>query len=147
MYLKVYERSSGKLEKLNADFFRNLPARFRMTRFAGEGIGYGWVITFSDDDRYSFFLGGNAYSGDSESLYHIQLMTVLKQGIEAGARTIDFGQTAEIPKLRLGGFQQEKILLGRHHNPFCNLLLQASIGMLSYHKRFAEPHVFREIVS
>ena len=145
LYLNVLERSACRLERLSADFFRSLPGAFRLTRFTRDGALCGWVITVLDGGRYCFFLGGQGDSPRSESLYHVKLATILKQGIGLGAREIDFGQTAETPKMRLGGLPREKIMLGRHSNPLFHALLRASIGFLSYRAgALTAPRVFKE---
>lgn len=144
-YISVFNRSKGKLERLSPDFFRNLPDRFRLTTFALRGRVRGWVVTLTENKRLSFFLGGQDYSWDPETLYHVQLLTILQMGIASGATEIDFGQTAEVPKQRIGGSLQEKIMLGYHPKPLYNWFLRRTIGMLSYRTRFPDPHTFRTV--
>lgn len=144
MYLEVFMRSEGKLEKLECAFFRNLPESFCLTQYAAEGALRGWTITHGDGERFSFFLGGQDYRYDPKRLYRVQLMTVLQQGIASGTKQIHFGQSAEIPKMRMGGIPQEKIMLGYHSRPISRWMLGASMGMLSYRRYFPPTHVFKE---
>ncbi len=144
MYLEVFNRSEGKLEKLDTTFFSHLPESFSLTTYMAGAILHGWTITHRDGERFSFFLGGQDYRYKPKRLYLVQLMTVLQHGIASGARTIDLGQSAEIPKMRLGGIPREKIMLGFHSRPMLAAILRAGIGLLSYRKHFPETHVFRD---
>jgi hypothetical protein len=144
MYLEVFGRSEGKLEKLDAAFFRHLPESFCLTTYAAEGTLHGWTITHRDGERFSFFLGGQHYRYHPKKLYLVQLITVLRHGIASGARMIDLGQSAEIPKMRLGGHPREKIMLGFHSRPMLRAILRTGFGLLSYRKHFPETHVFRD---
>ena len=143
LYLNVFSRSEGKLERLDASFFQNLPASFCLTTYAAEGSVRGWTITARDRDRFSFFLGGQEYAHDPKTLYLVKLLDIIRTGIGLGASTIDLGQSAEIPKMRLGGRPREKYMLAYHHRPLQKSLLRAGMGALSYRKRFPEMHVFR----
>jgi len=145
LYEQVYQRSRDKLERLTADFFRHLPAEFHLTVLqSGERL-LGWTICLLDDERWYFVLGGRSYAPDIlPDLYFVMLLTVLKQGIAAGARQIDFGQTAEIPKMRLGGIPREKYMLGAHSNPLWHTLLRWGGGLLSNRRVTPAAHVFKD---
>ncbi len=144
LYVEVLKRSEGKLERLEAPFFRNLPAHFCLNTFHAGGHIRGWTITVRDGDRFSFFLGGQDYGWSPRKLYHVKLMDVVRNGIESGVSTIDLGQSAETPKMRLGGEPQEKFMLAYHHRMIPRALLRAGMGMLSYRKNFPQAHVFKE---
>jgi hypothetical protein len=144
MYLAVLRRSEGRLEQLTDRFFRTLPPAFRLTTFRRAGRLRGWIITVADPDRFWFFLGGQDYDDDPRALYLVKLLAVLRQGIASGARTIVLGQTAEIPKLRLGGTCHEKTMLGWHHHPMMRGLLRLGGTALSYRRRPPPARVFRE---
>ncbi len=144
LYLEVFRRSEGKLERLEAPFFRNLPANFCLNTFYAGGRIRGWTITVRDGDRFSFFLGGQDYGWSPRTLYHVKLMDVVRTGIESGATTIDLGQSAEVPKMRLGGEPREKFMLAYHHRAIPRALLRAGMGILSYRKNFPQAHVFKE---
>jgi hypothetical protein len=144
LYLNVFSRSEGKLERLDASFFRNLPASFCLSTYAAGGMVRGWTITAKDADRCYFFLGGQDYAHAPKTLYLVKLLDVIKAGIGSAASTIDLGQSAEIPKMRLGGRVREKYMLGYHNRPIPRLLLRAGMGALSYRKKFPDTHVFKE---
>jgi hypothetical protein len=145
LYLQTFQRSHDKLERLTADFFRQLPAEFQLTTYADAAGLHGWTISVLDGERWTFFLGGRSYAASAPpDLYFQMLLTVLRQGIAAGARIIDLGQTAETPKLRLGGVPRERFLLGHHSNPLLCRLLHWGRGALSYGKTLERPLVWRE---
>jgi hypothetical protein len=142
LYEAVHRRSKGKLEKLTSGFFRNLPEKFRLTTYSRLGDLLGWTITVQEGDSFYFFLGGQNYSVDPETVYLVKLLTVLKQGIGARAQRIDLGQSAEVPKMRLGGVAREKVMMGYHGNPLARTLIRLSKGLLSYNRRYPPTHVF-----
>ena len=73
------------------------------------------------------------------------LLNVVKEGIEKRASIIDLGQTAEIPKLRLGGKLVEKTMMGYHSNRIMRKLMKAGKSLLEYSTVLHETHVFKEI--
>ena len=76
--------------------------------------------------------------------YFNVLIEVLREGFERRASRIDLGQTAEVPKIRMGGHIVEKYMLGYHSNRIFRKLLLAGKGLLEYRVIFQEPHVFKE---
>ncbi len=145
LYLQVYRRSKDKLEKLSTDFMRNLPADFTLTRYEKNNRLYGWTISLQDDKNWFFFLGGRDYSiKSSDNIYFCMLQMVLKQSINAGTAIIDFGQTAEIPKTRLGGELQDKYMLGHHSNRLIHSVLHTISPLLSYTRKVPSVHIFQE---
>ncbi|MEI6519843.1 MAG: GNAT family N-acetyltransferase [bacterium] len=145
LYLQVYHRSKDKLEKLSADFMRNLPADFALTRYEKDNKLYGWTISLHDDKNWFFFLGGRDYRiSSSDNIYFCMLQMVLKQAINAGTQVIDFGQTAEIPKMRLGGKLHEKYMLGHHSNRFIHSILHKLSPLLSYTRQVPPVRIFQE---
>jgi hypothetical protein len=145
-YLEVLKRSKGKLETLSMEFFKQLPAKFVLTHFYDAKKVIGWHITLADQNKFYYFLGGIDYSVNKKyNSYFNILFDILKQGIEAGASTIDFGQTAEIPKLRLGGEVVEKFMMAHHSNLILRKLLIAGSALLEYSSSFTQANVLKEI--
>lgn len=144
LYEAVHQRSKGKLEKLNGDFFCNLPPEFTLTTISYLDRMYGWTLSVRDNDRYYFFLGGQDYGFDPIGIYHVKLMTIIKQGIAGGATHIDLGQSAEIPKMRFGGEIREKYLVAYHSNGIIRKALSLGRRLLTYNQRFPQTHCFVE---
>lgn len=145
LYLEVLKRSKGKLETLSLKFFRNLPSNFNLTAFYSAEKLIGWYISFTFNEKFYFFLGGVDYKVNRQfNTYFNILLNVVKEGIEKGASIIDLGQTAEIPKLRLGGKLVEKTMAGYHSNRIMRSLLKAGKSLLEYSTVVQETHVFKE---
>ncbi len=144
LYENVLKRSKGKLEHLSLEFFVNLPFSFQLTTFTHNTIIKGWVIT--QDSRtgiFAFFLGGQVYDADSSDLYHVKLLTLVKQGITAHAQIIELGQSAVVPKMRMGGELCEKQMLAWHSIPLIRIALRAARGLLSYNDYAPSTRVFQ----
>lgn len=144
LYQQVYQQSRAKLEYLSAPFFRHLSKEFQLTSYSCHGHLCGWTISLHDRDHWYFFLGGRDYRvNNPPDLYFGMLLTVFKQAIAAGAQFIDFGQTAEIPKMRLGCIPQQKYMLGYHSNSLIRPLLYWGEGLLSYSRVLRPVHLFK----
>jgi hypothetical protein len=146
LYLEVLKRSRGKLETLSLEFFRNLPPNFSLTAFYNTDKLIGWYISSTFKEKFYFFLGGVDYKVNRQfNTYFNILLNLVREGIEKGAAIIDLGQTAEIPKLRLGGKLDEKIMAGYHSNRIMRSLMKAGKSLLEYSTAVPETHVFKEI--
>lgn len=137
-YLDVFNRSKGKLEKLSRNFFQQLPPEFLLTtcRYGNEMIG--WNITLIDGEKHYFFLGGVNYDQNKIHNTYFRLLTqIIKDSFEKKTKMIDFGQTAEIAKTRMGGKVIPLYMEARHSNPIFNFLLKKGAKLLEY-KRVIE---------
>jgi hypothetical protein len=144
-YLGVLKRSKGKLETLSLEFFRNLPSCFNLTAYYNKEKLIGWYISSTFNEKFYFFMGGIDYRQNRKyNTYFNILLSVVKEGIEKRASLIDLGQTAEIPKLRLGGKPVEKTMLGYHSSPVIRKLIKAGRSLLEYSIVLQEQNVFKE---
>jgi hypothetical protein len=143
LYLKVWGRSDAKLEKLTLGFFKELPADFRMiTAHLGDGLA-GWAIILETQGGLDFFLGGIDYDLNREQAVYLRLLLeIVRTGIESGASRVDLGQTAEIPKMRLGATCRALHMGATHGNPFFRFLLHRASGFLEYRRRVPGHNVF-----
>lgn len=145
-YLEVLKRSKGKLETLSLEFFRQLPQDFYLTAFYDGDRLIGWYISVRFNEKFYFFLGGLDYRVSRKfKTYFNLLLNVVREGIEKGALLIDLGQTAEIPKLRLGGQLVEKTMLAGHSNRVMSTILKAGKSLLEYAVIVHQTHVFKEM--
>jgi hypothetical protein len=145
LYLQVFNKSNAKLEKLNLDFFRNLDDRFNLTICRESGKTIGWNITATYASTYYFFKGGIDYrQNEKHSTYFRLLTNVVKKGIEGHMDTIELGQTAEIPKMRLGGLPESLYKQAKHSNPALNFLLKLSQSRLSNKSKIQPINVFND---
>ena len=60
------------------------------------------------------------------------LLEIVRYGIENDFERIDFGQTAEDAKLKIGCVYEHLFVLAHHSNPFLNLLLKLCAPLLRY---------------
>jgi hypothetical protein len=144
-YLEVYKRSEGKLEKLSHGFFKNLPSEFIVTTCSSGGKLLGWNIALSDHNIYYFFLGGIDYSLNKTYNTYLRLLAkLIEEGINAGARTIELGQTAEIPKMRMGGNLVPRYMEAHHSIGLFDKLLKINSKALEYKRKLEEAHPLKE---
>lgn len=134
LYREVLKRSKGKLETLSQEFFTHLPEKFRLTRFfTTPGKLIGWNITVKHQSTLYFFLGGIDYRFNRQySTYFNLLYNIISQAAELKVEKIDFGQTAEEPKIRTGGKIDQKYMIGFHSNPLVQTGLKLFKGFLEY---------------
>ncbi len=143
-YRAVLAESEAKLETLPLPFFVNLPApAFELTSIFREGRLLGWFILLEQDGRAAFFMGGMPPRAQrQENLYFYITTCVLERAIARNARFLDFGQTAEVPKLRLGGRLEPRRMAASHPNAVLRALLHAFAPLLSYRREVEEHRVF-----
>jgi hypothetical protein len=145
-YVQVYSKSTAKLEKLNFSFFKNLPPEFQLVTCRKNGQTIGWNILLQNDSSLFFFLGGIDYQQNAENQTYLKLLTnIVAEGIAQRVDLIDLGQTAEIPKMRLGGHPQTKYMEARHSNSLFHRLLKFTEKSLEYKKEIFNHHVMKEI--
>jgi hypothetical protein len=146
LYLNVLKRSKGKLETLSIEFFQRLPPNFHLTTCSYQGKVIGWFMTASYGTKSYFFMGGVDYrKNEQHHTYLNMLVEIMRETIEQKATSLDLGQTAEVPKTRMGGKIIEKYMLGYHSNRGFRKLLAAGKGLLEYRAIVPEVHVFREL--
>jgi len=144
LYLQVMARTTTKLEQLSLDYFRNLPEEFTLTTYSLEGRLIAWHINLLEAQRLTFFYGGtdDAFRKDRRA-YQNNLMGILQEALDQGCRVIDFGQTAEIAKSRLGGALVKMNMALYSRNALVRLLLRLGRRVLQYNRRFPPAHVFK----
>jgi hypothetical protein len=147
LYIEVYKRSSSKLERLTFDFFKNLPSEFKLTVCFKNNTIIGWNIALEDRDNFYFFLGGIDYRYNKAYNTYLRLLTaIMKDGIEKGAHSIDLGQTAEIPKIRIGGQPEIRYMEASHSSNVLNGLLKLFSPLLEYKRRLESTKALKEEV-
>ena len=144
-YLEVFKRSSGKLEMLTFDFFRNLPSDFILTVCNKNDDVIGWNIALSDQNTYYFFMGGIDYKENRIYKTYLRLLSsIVRDGIEKRSDFIEMGQTAEIPKMRMGGNPIPLYMEAHHSNFFFNKLIKLTGKLLEYKRKLENTHSFKQ---
>ena len=91
-----------------------------------------------------FFFGGMNYLlRDQFQSYNNNLLGIIEAAIDYKYYIIDFGQTAEIAKTRLGGAMSERKMFLYHKNPVIFGLLKLFKNLMSYSKTNEKCHVFK----
>jgi hypothetical protein len=80
---------------------------------------------------------------DQYQSYHNNLFGIIETAIVHKYDSIDFGQTAEIPKTRLGGNLSERRMFAYHKNQVIYFFLRLFKGFFSYRKSNENYHVFK----
>lgn len=80
---------------------------------------------------------------DQFQSYNNNLLGIISAAMEKKYQYIDFGQTAEIAKTRLGGVLSERKMFLYHSNPLMFALLKLFKNLITYSKTNKEPHVFK----
>lgn len=144
-YLEVFKRSSGKLEKLSFDFFKNLPSEFILTICFKKETVIGWNLALENQNIYYFFLGGIDYSQNKIYNTYLRLLsTLVKDGIENKSKLIELGQTAEIPKMRVGGKPRILYMEAHHSNKILNKLIMSFSTLLEYKRKLENTNAMKE---
>jgi hypothetical protein len=145
LYLNVFKRSRTKLEKLKMDYFTNLPPEFKLTTYKHSNKIITWHINLKDSKRMYFLIGGIDYQiNQDKDAYFNNLIGVVKESIEENCKEIEFGQTAEIPKMRVGGNLIDKYMFMYHKNPVIKGFFKV-FGRYVENKPVSEiPNVFKK---
>lgn len=144
-YTEVYNRSSGKLEKLKIDFFINLPTEFKLTVCLKNEIIIGWNIAIESQNIYYFFLGGINYTQNKTHNTYLRLLSnLVKDGIDRKSNYIELGQTAETPKMRMGGKPLVRYMEARHSNWIINKIIKTSSSLLEYNRKLEKTNAMKE---
>lgn len=143
LYLQVLRHSDFPLETLGINFFRTCPAEiFALYNAAQEPLAF--VMVMNEKGITTFLFGGLDYSRrDEYDLYYNMMSQVLQVGFATHADKIDFGQTAEHTKCRLGCVLEPRYLLFFTGNPFLMYLAKRLIRLIEYRPSHETYHVFK----
>jgi hypothetical protein len=144
LYLQVMKKTTTKLETLSLDVFKNLPSDFQLTTYYYEKKMLCWHVVFNDSGTLIFFFGGMDYQyRDQFHSYNNNLLGIVSFAVEHDYHEIDFGQTAEIAKTRLGGILSERRMFFYHRNPIIYGFLKLFRNLINYSKTYEKPTVFK----
>jgi hypothetical protein len=145
LYLEIMKRTKTKLEVLSYDLFRNLPGNFVLLSHYHNNTLLSWNTVCFDDEVLFFFFGGMDYEKRNKfQSYNNNLLSILKTGIEHKFSRIDFGQTAEVAKMRLGGELDLRAMFVYHHNPLILFFFRLIKRWLTYSGKHPGAKVFKD---
>ncbi|PAB60254.1 GNAT family N-acetyltransferase [Anaeromicrobium sediminis] len=143
LYLQVYMDSKEKLEKLSIDFFKTYPSKIFVFKLKEKTVAFVQLV--HNGDELIFLFGGfNKKINLEYDIYLNMLLFMVKYGIENNFKSIDFGQTAEESKLKVGCTYKKKYMYLHHHNPLVNRILSKIIPYFSYKPYSISHKVFKE---
>lgn len=144
LYEEVWANSDFQLEKLSRDFFRQLPLAGTMitASFKKQVVGFALLVD-NGDELIFLFTGFDHRKNRALAIYINLLLEIIRYGLERGYKTIDFGQTTEEIKMKLGCRLEEKEMHLAHANPLLDRLANRAIGLLEYHPPQKTYQVFK----
>ena len=99
--------------------------------FTHENQNLAFVMYLVDGDCLNFIFGGMDYaSRDEYDLYYNMLLHLVELGIMEGVKSINFGQTAESTKCRIGCALDERFMVALSGNPLIMFLLKKLAPLL-----------------
>lgn len=148
LYLQIMKHTTTKLETLSPEAFKYLPSNFILTTFYSGDTMICWHIVCRDNGILFFYFGGMNYRyRDQFSAYNNNLFEILTYALSNNYTVIDFGQTAEIAKTRLGGQLSERRMFLFHKNSIVQGILRLFSPLINYSETHEKPHVFRPVSS
>lgn len=145
LYRSIMDRTKNPLEVLPIDFFREYEAELVEFIQAETKEIIGFIQLKEVNNRLIFLFGGfRKQDNDDYDIYYNMLLKIIEIGIEKKAATIEFGQTAEESKLKIGCVEVEKYLTAHHSNPLLNWMIQSLLPVFSYKPYKIKHHVFKD---
>ena len=88
-------------------------------------------------------MGGIDYKLNAQhATYLLMLTQIVRDGIERGVEKIELGQTAEVPKTRLGGSLSLRYMEAKHSSLLINHVLKTAQKRLAYNRKIPAVNVY-----
>lgn len=144
LYLSIMNRTENPLETLPLEFFQQYDAELYefIDKETNRTIGF---IQLKELGNKLYFLFGGFNKEDVEKydIYYNMLLKIIETGIKKCVKEIEFGQTADESKLKIGCKEKYKYLYIHHSNPFLNFFIQLLVPMFTYGTYKTKHHVFK----
>ena len=135
LYLNVLGNSKYPLETLDKGFFQTIESDIHV--FYKDEKPVAFISTKRVDNTLHFLLGGMDYTVLKElDLYYNMLLHIVRLGIEQKCKKINFGQTGEISKLRIGCTLEKRYMAAIISNAFLSGIIKLLRPLIEY--RFPE---------
>jgi hypothetical protein len=140
LYLSIMNRTENPLETLPIEFFQQYEAEIHEFVDIKTDEIIGFIQTKEIDDKLYFIFGGFEREDiERYDIYYNMLLKIIELGIEKGMKEIEFGQTAEESKLKIGCQEKYKYLYIHHSNPLINFFIQLLVPLFTY-KPYPKKH-------
>ena len=143
LYRNVVDRSRVKIETLSKAYFQGSQFRLFAAEYRGEPVGFVQLLENGEELIFEF-VGVDYSYNDHIPVYHRMLLEIVDYGLRKGFRTIDFGQTADDTKLKLGCGYTYLYAALHHSNPLVNGLCRRFAPFLEYKPLKTRFRVFKE---
>lgn len=144
-YLQVYNKSKIRVEKLPIEFFRGEFFKIFVLKKDETVVGFGQMVENGGELIFEF-VGVDYKYNNAYDTYHRILLEIVKYGIEHGFKTIDFGQTADESKLKLGSKYTMLYAYLHHSNKLVNSINKKLAKYIEYQPITTDYKVFKEDV-
>ena len=139
----MYNKSRIRVEKLSIDFFRG--EFFKIFVLEDDKAARGFVQLLGNGDELVFEFVGIDYSVQSQyDTYLAMLLQIVRYAIENGYKTVDFGQTADDTKLKLGSEYVYLYAFLNHKNKLLNAVCKKLAPKLEYRPIKEKFEVFKK---
>lgn len=143
LYLNTYKKSKYKLEVLDINFFKYFEGEFYVFENNQKPIGFH-LLQQRNNHLYFMFCGMDYSYRSPSDLYYYMLLNIIGHGIKKRVDYIDFGQTSEQTKLRLGCKLRSKYFYANHSNQLINFLISKNVKLLEYSEVLGQYNVFKK---
>lgn len=143
LYKSVLNRSSYPLESMSLEFFKTWDCEiYEFVNLEDKLLGFIQLKQIKDS-LYFIFCGFEKEDIKTYDIYMNMLIWIIEVGIKRGVREIDFGQTSEETKLKLGCEEREKYLYINHSNPIIDKVIKFFLPRFSYKSYEQDYRVFK----
>ncbi|MBQ9796599.1 MAG: GNAT family N-acetyltransferase [Clostridia bacterium] len=142
-YLQVYNKSKIRVEKLPIEFFRGKYFKIFVLKNDEKVVGFGQMLENGTELIFEFVGVDYRYNNQYDT-YHRILLEIVRYGIENGFKTIDFGQTADESKLKLGSKYTMLYAYLHHSNKLINATNKRLAKHIEYRPITTDYRVFKE---
>ena len=143
MYLNTLNKSKIKIETLSKEYF--LGEQFVLFDIKHNGNPVGFIQLLPNGKELIFEFVGIDYRYNTDyPIYHRLLLEIVKYGIENKFSSIDFGQTADEIKLKLGGSYVYLYAALHSSNKMINFLCKKIAPKIEYKPVTTKFNVFKE---
>jgi len=143
LYLNVLNKSRVKIETLSKAYFTQKDFKVFVCYEDEKPVSFCQLLPDGDELIFEF-VGIDYECNGAMPVYHRILFEIIRYGIENGFKTIDFGQTADDTKLKLGSHYVPLYAALHSSNPFINFVCKLFAKKIEYKPLTTDFRVFKE---
>lgn len=145
-YLQVVNKSSMVIEVLPIEFFRGKYFKIFVLKNETKVVGFYQLIENGTELIFEF-VGVDYNYNEVYDTYHRMLLEIMRYGIDNGFKTIDYGQTADETKLKLGCKYEMLYAYLNHSNIFINFIYKLLVRFITFKPLEEKFNVFKEEIN